>query len=120
MRRDAGCGERDSRNVEGRQGHEAGGTIDADGMRPLHENGAVTSRCNRSLRGLHPASDCTVSFRGPTGRGSSWGQPVRCGVVPFASLLPGIMMGQAFNCCACGRAEGGAVETPGGGMREHS
>jgi len=28
MRRDAGCGERDSRNVEGQHGHEAGGTIE--------------------------------------------------------------------------------------------
>ena len=35
VRRDAGCGEGDSRNVEGEQGHDAGGTIDADGMRPL-------------------------------------------------------------------------------------
>ena len=34
MRRDDGCDERDSRGVEGRQGHEPGGTIGADGMRP--------------------------------------------------------------------------------------
>ena len=49
MRRDDGCDERDSRSVEGQQGYDPGGTISADGMRPLHENGAVTSRCNRSL-----------------------------------------------------------------------
>ena len=35
MRRDGGCGKRDSRGVEGRQGHEPGGPIDADDMRPL-------------------------------------------------------------------------------------
>ena len=49
MRRDDGCGERDSRSVEGQQGHDPGGTIDADGLRPLDKNGAVTSRCNRNL-----------------------------------------------------------------------
>jgi len=43
MRRDAGCGERDSRNVEGKEGHDAGGTIDADGMRPLHNKHGVTA-----------------------------------------------------------------------------
>ena len=40
-RRDADCGKRDSRNVEGQQDHETGGTIDADGMRPLHKKHAV-------------------------------------------------------------------------------
>jgi len=48
-RRDADCGERDGRDVEGQQGHEPGGTIDADDVRPLHQNGAVTSRFNRNL-----------------------------------------------------------------------
>jgi len=37
MRRDDGCDERDSRSVEGQQGHDPGGTIGADDMRPLHE-----------------------------------------------------------------------------------
>ena len=37
MRRDGGCDKRDSRSVEGRQGHEPGGTIDADDMRPQIE-----------------------------------------------------------------------------------
>jgi len=53
MRRDDGCGERDSRNVEGEQGHEAGGTIDADGMRPLHNKHAVKAD-DPQLARTHP------------------------------------------------------------------
>jgi len=34
--------------------------------------------------------------------------------VPFAALLPGIMIGQAFNCSGFGAAEDGAFGTPGG------
>jgi len=40
-RRDGGCGERDRRNVEGQQGHDPGGTFDADDMRPPSKTTAV-------------------------------------------------------------------------------
>jgi len=53
LRRDAGCGERASRNVEGQQGHDAGGTIDADGMRPLLGKRAVKAD-DPQLARTHP------------------------------------------------------------------
>jgi hypothetical protein len=74
MRRDGGCGERDSRSVEGRQGHDPGGPIDADDVRPLTEMRAATSRmAPGACEDRQPASGCTLSFWGPTGRGSCSG-----------------------------------------------
>ena len=74
MRRDDGCGERDSRNVEGQQGHDAGGTIDADGLRPPIESRAATSRMTATAcEDRHPASGCVPSAWGPIGRGVSGG-----------------------------------------------
>jgi len=65
MRRDAGCGERASRNVDGQQGHEAGGTIDSDGLRPPNESHAATSRmADTACEDRHPASGCVPSTWG--------------------------------------------------------
>ncbi len=50
MRRHAGCDERDGGLVDGRQGHDPGSTIGADGLRPLYKSPAVI-RMTRSLRG---------------------------------------------------------------------
>ena len=44
IRRDVGCGNRGSRSVDGLQGYDPGGTIDADDMRPVYSKRAVVIR----------------------------------------------------------------------------
>ncbi len=63
MRRDAGCGERDTRNVEGEQGHEAGGMIDADGMRPQDNKDAVKAD-DPQLARTHPTLTAALPHGG--------------------------------------------------------
>ena len=55
MRRDDGCGKRDSRIVEGGQGHDPGGPIDTDDMRPLIEMPGSEAAMTHSLRGRSAA-----------------------------------------------------------------
>ena len=71
----AGCRLRRTgrRTRDGRQGHDPGGTIDADGMPLPNEPHAATNRMIRNLRGQHPASGCVPSPWGPTGQGVPWG-----------------------------------------------
>jgi hypothetical protein len=89
MRRDGGCGERDSRNVEGQQGHDPGGPIDADDVRPLTEMRAATSRMAPGVcEDRQPASGCVHSFRGPTGRGSCTGAAWAAVVCPDTLVVP--------------------------------
>ena len=74
MRRDDGCGERGAGLADGRQGRDPGDTFDADGLRPLHDKLAVgrTDAPGVYEDSIRP-SDCVLSIRGPTGRGSSGG-----------------------------------------------
>ena len=115
MRRGVGCVERDSRSVEGKQGHDPGGTIDADDMRPLHQMHGATSRmAPGACEDRQPASGSVLSFWGRQAGVASGGCWCSDGL-PFVALQPGQCTGQAFKCCAVGTGVG----TFGGSMREH-
>ena len=70
MRRDGGCGKRGAGLVKGRQGHDAGATIDADDMRPLIEMSGQRSTDDPEPVRTQPCSVVAHSFGGPIGRGS--------------------------------------------------
>ena len=89
MRRDDGCGERGAGLADGRQGRETGDTIDADGLRPLHDKTAVgrTDAPGVYEDSVRP-SDCELSFRGPGGPPCGGSAAMGC---PDKLVLPGRM-----------------------------
>jgi len=148
MRRHAGCDERDGGLVDGRQGHDPGSTIGADGLRPLYKAPAVI-RMTRSLRGrilltaglpfggrqagVFPGSGlCGVGQSSHTGchKQNVQGHPVclvHGDVAPDMSvnaLRRAAARGDTWwgrrSKCSAVVADNGAVETSGGKMREHT
>jgi len=101
MRRHAGCDERDGGLVDGRQGHDPGSTIGADGLRPLYELSAVI-RMTRSLRGRILLT-AGLPFGGR--KAGVFPRSSLCGIgLPFAALLLGaIHGGEAFEVLRCRR-----------------